>query len=104
MNIHYLLCSKRNRAMIPFGNPKGKVKQKSDVRQGTLGLTVLKTLDALGPQPGYGIARRIKQFSGDLVTVNHGALYPASLKLEQEGAIRPTGAHRGTIAARVSTG
>src|ERR1041384_2240214 len=59
----------------------------SDVRQGTLALMVLKTLDVLGPQHGYGIARRIEQISGDLLTVNQGTLYPVLLKLLQEGSI-----------------
>jgi PadR family transcriptional regulator PadR len=60
---------------------------KTDVQQGTLALMVLKTLDVLGPQHGYGIARRIEQISGDLLAVNQGTLYPALLKLEQEGAV-----------------
>jgi transcriptional regulator len=59
----------------------------SDVRQGTLALMVLKTLDVLGSQHGYGIARRIEQISGDLLTVNQGTLYPVLLKLVQEGSI-----------------
>ncbi len=61
--------------------------EKSDVPQGTLALMVLKTLDAIGSQHGYGIARRIEQISGDLLAVNHGTLYPVLLKLEQEGCI-----------------
>src|SRR5436305_7031951 len=60
---------------------------KSDVWQGTLALMVLKTLETMGPLHGYGIARRIEQTSGDLLTVNYGTLYPALLKLEQEGYI-----------------
>lgn len=60
---------------------------KTDVQQGTLALMVLKTLDVLGPQHGYGIARRIEQISGDLLAVNQGTLYPVLLKLEHEGAI-----------------
>ena len=60
---------------------------KSDVLQGTLALMVLKTLDVLESLHGYGIARRIEQISGDLLTVNQGTLYPVLLKLEQEGAI-----------------
>jgi PadR family transcriptional regulator, regulatory protein PadR len=60
---------------------------KKDVWQGTLALMVLKTLDMLGPLHGYGIARRIEQTSGDLLAVNYGTLYPALLKLEQEGYI-----------------
>lgn len=61
--------------------------EKADVWQGTLALMVLKTLDSLGPQHGYGIARRIEQTSGQLLSLNYGTLYPALLKLEQEGAI-----------------
>jgi PadR family transcriptional regulator, regulatory protein PadR len=60
---------------------------KTDVWQGTLALMVLKTLDTLGPLHGYGIARRIEQTSGELLAVNYGTLYPALLKLEQEGYI-----------------
>jgi transcriptional regulator len=48
---------------------------------------VLKTIEMMGPQHGYGIARRIEQTSGNLLTLNYGTLYPALLKLEQEGAI-----------------
>jgi len=59
----------------------------TDVRQGTLALMVLKTLDVIGPLHGYGIARRVEQISGDLLTVNQGTLYPVLLKLEQEGSI-----------------
>jgi transcriptional regulator len=61
--------------------------ERSDVWQGTLALMVLKTLETMGPQHGYGIARRIEQTSGDLLSLNYGTLYPALLKLEQEGAI-----------------
>ncbi|HEY7388465.1 MAG TPA: PadR family transcriptional regulator [Bryobacteraceae bacterium] len=61
--------------------------KETDVRQGTLALMVLKTLDILGPLHGYGIARRIEQISEDLLTVNQGTLYPVLLKLEQEGSI-----------------
>lgn len=60
---------------------------KKDVWQGTLALMVLKTLESMGPQHGYGIARRIEQTSGDLLAVNYGTLYPALLKLQQEGYI-----------------
>jgi PadR family transcriptional regulator, regulatory protein PadR len=60
---------------------------KTDVWQGTLALMVLKTLEAMGPLHGYGIARRIEPTSGDLLSLNYGPLYPALLKLEQEGAI-----------------
>ena len=60
---------------------------KPDVRQGTLALMILKTLETIGPLHGYGIARRIEQTSGDLLCVNYGTLYPALLKLDQEGYI-----------------
>jgi transcriptional regulator len=63
------------------------MKQKTDVPQGTLALMVLRTLDVLGPQHGYGIARRIEQISGDLLAVNQGTLYPVLLRLEHEGAV-----------------
>src|ERR1700749_2103649 len=60
------------------------MKPRADIQQGTLALMVLKTLDALGPLHGYGIARRIEQISGDLLSVNHGTLYPVLLKLQEE--------------------
>ena len=60
---------------------------RTDVRQGMLALMVLKTLEAMGPLHGYGIARRIEQTSGDLLSINYGTLYPALLKLEQEGYV-----------------
>lgn len=59
----------------------------TDIWQGTLALMVLKTLEAMGPLHGYGIARRIEQTSRDALTLNYGTLYPALLKLEQEGYI-----------------
>ena len=60
---------------------------KADVWQGTLALMVFKTLEAMGPLHGYGIARRIEQTSGNLLSLNYGTLYPALLKLEQEGSV-----------------
>ena len=63
------------------------MKPKKDVQQGTLAMMLLKTLEVLGPMHGYGIARRIEQISGDLLSVNQGTLYPVLLRLEQEGAI-----------------
>jgi transcriptional regulator len=69
------------------GNPIKPMREKTDVLQGTLALMVLKTLDVLGPQHGYGIARRIEQISGDLLTLNQGTLYPVLLRLEQEGSV-----------------
>ena len=85
----FLLLSKMNRAILPVGNLKvgPSMKEKPDVLQGTLALMVLKTLDVLGPQHGYGIARRIEQISGDILALNQGTLYPLLLKLEHEGAI-----------------
>lgn len=59
----------------------------NDVWQGTLALMILKTLQSMGPLHGYGIARRIEQVSGDQLIVQYGTLYPALLKLEQEGYI-----------------
>ena len=61
--------------------------KKADVWQGTLALMVLRTLATMGPLHGYGLARRIEQTSGNLLSVNYGTLYPALLKLEQEGYI-----------------
>ena len=61
--------------------------EKTDVWQGTLALMVLRTLQTIGPLHGYGIARRIEQTSGSMVSVKYGTLYPALLKLEQEGYI-----------------
>ena len=60
---------------------------KTDVWQGTLALMILKTLQTMGPQHGYGLARRIEQISEDALTVNYGTIYPALLKLEQEGYV-----------------
>jgi PadR family transcriptional regulator PadR len=63
------------------------MEKKTDVWQGTLALMVLRTLETIGPLHGYGIARRIEQTSGGALLVNYGTLYPALLKLEQEGYI-----------------
>ena len=60
---------------------------KADLLQGTLSLLVLRTLEALGPLHGYGIARRIEQISKDVLQLNQGTLYPALLRMEQEGWI-----------------
>ena len=62
--------------------------EKLDVKQGTLALMILTTLDVLGALHGYGIARRIEETSRNRLTLNYGTLYPALLKLEQEGAIK----------------
>jgi transcriptional regulator len=66
---------------------KSPAAEKADVLQGTLILLVLRTLEALGPTHGYGIARRIEQISGELFQLNQGTLYPALLRMEQEGWI-----------------
>ena len=60
---------------------------KAEVWQGTLALMILKTLETMGAMHGYGLARRIEQTSGDSLAVNYGTIYPALLKLEQEGYI-----------------
>ena len=60
---------------------------KLEVQQGTLALMILKTLEGLGPLHGYGVARRIEEVSKNRLTLNYGTLYPALLKLEQEGFI-----------------
>ena len=62
--------------------------EKLDVKQGTLALMILTTLQVLGPLHGYGIARRIEETSKNRLTLNYGTLYPALLKLEQEGFIK----------------
>ena len=61
---------------------------KLDVKQGTLALMILRTLSVLGPLHGYGIARRIEETSRNRLQLNYGTLYPALLKLEQEGFIK----------------
>jgi PadR family transcriptional regulator PadR len=61
---------------------------KLDVKQGTLALMILKSIDVLGPLHGYGIARRIEETSGNRLSLNYGTLYPALVKLEQEGSIK----------------
>ena len=63
------------------------IDDKAEVWQGTLALMILKTLETMGPLHGYGVARRIEQTSGDRLSVNYGTIYPALLKLEQEGVI-----------------
>lgn len=60
---------------------------KAEVWQGTLALMILKTLESMGAMHGYGLARRIEQTSGDSLAVNYGTIYPALLKLEQEGHV-----------------
>jgi PadR family transcriptional regulator PadR len=69
-------------------SPLRMPKDRSEVLQGTLDLMVLKTLDALGPLHGYGVARRIEQLSDDLLRLNEGTVYAALLRLLQKGWIR----------------
>jgi len=83
MNAHMLLLLVGNR-----NAKENSMGDKSDVWQGTLSLMVLRTLDTMGAQHGYGLARRIEQTSGDRLQLNYGTLYPALLKLEQEGYIQ----------------
>src|SRR5579863_5072157 len=73
-----------SKVLFPNRSPMA---HKTDVWQGTLALMVLKTLEVMGPLHGYGIARRIEQTSGDVLSVNYGTIYPALLKLEQEGYV-----------------
>ena len=61
---------------------------RTDVLQGTLALMILQTLRTMGAQHGYGIARRIEQVSGDAISLNQGTLYPALVRLEQDGLIK----------------
>ena len=62
--------------------------QKTDVPYGTLDLLILKTLDTMGPMHGYRIARRIEQVAENLLQLNQGSIYPALIRLEQQGWIR----------------
>ena len=87
------LLSQMSCVIIHLGFPndsnqrQGGKEDRTGVWQGTLALMVLTTLETLGPQHGFGIARRIEQTSGDRLSVNPGTLYPTLLKLEQEGSI-----------------
>jgi PadR family transcriptional regulator, regulatory protein PadR len=77
-----LIWSRQWRALMP--------EAKSEILQGTLDLMVLKTLDALGPQHGYGIARRIEQVSEDVLQLNEGTVYASLLRLQQRAWISAT--------------
>lgn len=72
----------------PKAEPANEGMAAGPLLQGTLDLMVLKTLEAMGPQHGYGIARRIEQTSGDALRLNQGTIYPALLRLRQRGWIR----------------
>jgi PadR family transcriptional regulator PadR len=76
----YLLCNTQRRAMSG---------ERSEVLQGTLDLMILKTLHALGPQHGFGIARRIEQLSEEVLKLNEGTVYTSLLRLQQQGWIVP---------------
>jgi PadR family transcriptional regulator, regulatory protein PadR len=82
-----LLTIKTSWAILVDVSSEITMKPRSEVLQGTLDLMVLKTLDALGPIHGYGIAQRIQQISQDVLYLNQGTLYPALLRLEQRGWI-----------------
>jgi transcriptional regulator len=84
----FLLLSNKSCGTLILADNRSAMAEKTDVWQGTLALMVLKTLEALGPLHGYGIARRIEQTSGDRLAVRYGTLYPALMKLEQEGYVR----------------
>jgi PadR family transcriptional regulator, regulatory protein PadR len=81
------LLSKKEMCEALLETKRTAMRRNQEVQQGTLALMVLRTLDVLGPQHGYGLAKRIEQISNDALAVNQGTLYPLLLKLEDEGAI-----------------
>src|SRR5215831_6646168 len=83
----FVLTSHRNSVILLWVGHMNDSQKKTDVWQGTLALMILRTLESMGPLHGYGIARRIEQVSGDRLVLNYGTIYPALLKLEQEGSI-----------------
>jgi PadR family transcriptional regulator PadR len=70
------------------GHSRGTMTGKMDVKQGTLALMILRTLDVLGPLHGFGVARRIEEASSNRIQLNCGTLYPALVKAEQEGFVK----------------
>ena len=70
--------------MLSFGVTKGRIAGKTDVLQGTLDLMILQTLDMMGPQHGYGIARRIEQISEETLKLNEGTVYAALMRLQHQ--------------------
>jgi PadR family transcriptional regulator, regulatory protein PadR len=82
-------CFPIGSTLISYGHPiGGRITDKLDIQQGTLSLMILRTVEVLGPLHGYGIARRIEETSANRILLNYGTLYPALLKLEQEGFIK----------------
>jgi len=73
--------------LLSYGMSKGAANTRSDVLQGTLDLMILKTLHVLGPQHGFGLARRIEQVSEDVLRLNEGTVYTSLLRLQQQGWI-----------------
>jgi PadR family transcriptional regulator PadR len=91
--------------MLPLGNQQVEpMRRRAEIQQGTLALMVLKTLDVMGSQHGFGIARRVELISGEQLALNQGTLYPLLLRLEQEGAIGWSGGLQRTIGGRAFTG
>ena len=86
--VHPVHVSYGDRKGNVLASPLGMAKDRSEVLQGTLDLMVLKTLDALGPLHGYGVARRIEQLSDDLLRLNEGTVYASLLRLLQKDWIR----------------
>jgi PadR family transcriptional regulator, regulatory protein PadR len=78
---------RKKRTFYAMSKGKNSEAQKSEVLQGTLDLMVLKVLDTLGPQHGYGIARRIEQVSEQVLQLNEGTVYTSLLRLQQRGSI-----------------
>lgn len=90
---YFLLPSYKKGAIIllaAYRTVKMRNQEKTEIRQGTLALMILKTLEAMGSLHGYGIARRIEQTSDDAISVPYGTIYPSLIKLEQEGYISST--------------
>jgi len=93
-----LLLSQRYCGTLPLGNQQVEtMKRRTEIQQGTRALMVLKTLDVLGPQHGFGIARRVEQISGEQLALNQATSYPLLLRLEQEGVIGSDWGHQRTI-------
>jgi transcriptional regulator len=85
--LFYGHCKGVNDSFFAVSNGEGMAVDKSEVLQGTLDLMILKTLQALGPLHGFGIARRIEQLSEDVLTLNEGTVYTSLLRLQQRSWI-----------------